>query len=212
MSDHVVGCRCLSCYPPLSARIHSRDPETMKRFREAYENDYISVCPQCNIVHPSLIDSDLCHGCTRRKELEDRTRKGALNDCDSLLRSLKLADDEIETLRRQVAALEKVKGVSIPRESLSPDRRNTVYFVRDGEFVKIGTTTRSVAGRLGDMKTGNPRGAEFRLLGTIEAGPTRESELHEKFRHLHHYREWFRADSELIDWISKNADAVMESR
>lgn len=69
-----------------------------------------------------------------------------------------------------------------------------VYFIRSGDFVKIGFAT-DLPTRLSGIKTSNPNDVELlaKCHGTLET----EARFHERFKR-HHYRgEWFRYDDEI---------------
>lgn len=63
-----------------------------------------------------------------------------------------------------------------------------VYFISDGEVVKIGHTL-NVIGRLNDLQVANPK--QLWLVGIIEGGISKEKELHNKFNFLKRRGEWF---------------------
>ena len=74
-----------------------------------------------------------------------------------------------------------------------------VYFIQIGEFIKIGWTG-SIAKRRGQIQSSIPY--DVTLLHTILGDYELEEILHAQFQHLHHRGEWFRADTELIDYIN----------
>lgn len=82
-------------------------------------------------------------------------------------------------------------------------KRPVVYFVRAGEFVKIGTAT-DAAKRLTELQTGCPY--ELSLAKTIPGSIKEEQHLHGRFAHLRsrpsgewfHYRDDLRAFVEAI--------------
>ena len=63
-----------------------------------------------------------------------------------------------------------------------------LYFIRCGDYVKIGRTT-NVHKRLGQLKAMNPY--KLTLIRSIEGAGPREHEVHEKFKQYHHIGEWF---------------------
>jgi hypothetical protein len=66
-----------------------------------------------------------------------------------------------------------------------------IYFVSDGEYVKIGLTdSDDVDARIAALQTGNAR--KIFLLGTIEGGREAEAVLHSVFSNLRVRGEWFR--------------------
>lgn len=78
-----------------------------------------------------------------------------------------------------------------------------VYFITDGEHIKIGYTSGSVHRRLNQLKTGSP--CQLYLLGYIDGSKETEHELHTRFEK---YRvrmngEWFRGEDDLIEYINE---------
>lgn len=83
----------------------------------------------------------------------------------------------------------------------------TVYFISDGEHIKIGYTEQSVSSRLATLQTGNPK--RLVVLCEISGGREFELQLHQKFKALHVRGEWFERKDELLEYIrNKNRDAV----
>ncbi len=68
------------------------------------------------------------------------------------------------------------------------NRPGYIYFVTDGEAIKIGISGDPL-GRIKNMQTGSPR--ELRLLAAIAGSEAAETELHRKFAHLNVRGEWF---------------------
>lgn len=65
-----------------------------------------------------------------------------------------------------------------------------IYFITDGEYVKIGFTDKDdVQQRLSTLQTGNAR--ELTLLGTMQGGRESEMLLHQVFSSLRVRGEWF---------------------
>lgn len=76
-----------------------------------------------------------------------------------------------------------------------------VYFIRCGEFVKIGLTdAHGGERRLQLMQVNNPEKLE--LIAEFEGTIANERWLHERFLHLHHRGEWFRAAPEIDQCIA----------
>lgn len=78
-----------------------------------------------------------------------------------------------------------------------------VYFLTDTKNVKIGFTGGDVYKRLKQLNTGSP--LQLYILGWIEGDLQTEKELHMKFSHLRLKQngEWFKANSDLIDYINQ---------
>lgn len=77
-----------------------------------------------------------------------------------------------------------------------------VYFIKCGEFVKIGTTF-DLNARRKAMLTDNP--FELELLFTKQGSVPKEKAFHAQFAQYRHRREWFRIEGTLKDWIEENA-------
>lgn len=79
-----------------------------------------------------------------------------------------------------------------------------VYFIADGEFVKIGKAN-DVNQRKASLETGNPR--DLTILGTITCDSEAESfslekKLHRHFEPWNHRGEWFIIGPQILDFIS----------
>lgn len=84
-----------------------------------------------------------------------------------------------------------------PEETVGPSR---VYFLRDGDHVKIGTSA-NVPVRIAGGQTMNPR--ELVLIGSVPGDRRLEADLHRRFRRLHVRGEWFEATPELLAFIDE---------
>ena len=76
-----------------------------------------------------------------------------------------------------------------------------VYFIHDGEHVKIGWSA-DPEQRMSSLSTGNPR--PLRLLGAIRGSESDEKNLHAALAPLRANGEWFRAEPwllSMIDWL-----------
>lgn len=74
-----------------------------------------------------------------------------------------------------------------------------VYFITDGEYVKIGISI-EVRGRLSGLQTANAR--PLLVAGVIPyGGQDFEAALHKKFAHLRAKGEWFKIAPELKSYI-----------
>lgn len=76
-----------------------------------------------------------------------------------------------------------------------------VYFLRAGEFIKIGKATGTPANRVAALRTGCPFPIE--VMGTIAGGLECEIKLHRRFAHIRAHGEWFHAAPDLIAFIEK---------
>ena len=78
-----------------------------------------------------------------------------------------------------------------------------VYFITDGENIKIGYTKGKPENRLKQLNTGNDK--KLFLLGYIQGNKDKEKELHTKFNknRIRSNGEWFVASDELMDFINE---------
>jgi hypothetical protein len=75
-----------------------------------------------------------------------------------------------------------------------------IYFIRCGEFVKIGFAT-DVPTRFSGIKTSTPH--ELELLGTVPGDRSTERAFHERFKRHHHRGEWFHFADEIKGTIAR---------
>lgn len=103
--------------------------------------------------------------------------------------------------------LRRKKGtVSSPQ---APPKETFVYFVRAGEYVKIGQSL-AWRRRIASMQTGSPH--EIAPLLVLKATPYMERSLHKYFRSYHFRGEWFYCTKVVLDFIeSRKADCVAKS-
>lgn len=85
-----------------------------------------------------------------------------------------------------------------------------VYFIRAGEYVKIGKAA-DPEDRMRGMQTACP--FHMRLVGTIDCRSdggayVYERKLHHRFRSLRVRGEWFRMDREILRYIGRRAKKV----
>lgn len=73
-----------------------------------------------------------------------------------------------------------------------------VYFVQDGEFVKIGYT-KDPKGRASRRRTDNPRDTTHIL--TLWASKGFERFVHDEFASYRHRNEWFRYEGDLKEFV-----------
>lgn len=83
-----------------------------------------------------------------------------------------------------------------------------VYFMRAGNFVKIGKSTYHPRARMAQLQTGCPY--QIELMGFIFGGTAREARLHSQFQHLRACGEWFCAERELLICIEALLDSHRE--
>ena len=105
----------------------------------------------------------------------------------------------IECPKQHIFSFEKDKyEYCIPHEDMVD---GYVYFVVDGDYIKIGYSRQKMNQRLSQLQVGNPR--ELTMYTTIKCDTPEKVEiyLHDKFRHVHTRGEWFRSTCEEVDNI-----------
>lgn len=92
------------------------------------------------------------------------------------------------------------------RERRSADVGPFVYFIRCGDFIKIGWTQNHPRRRLGRLQTGSP--LRMQLVGFVRGGERLEQDLHKLFRRDRERGEWFRETPALVAHIAKLLEGV----
>lgn len=87
-------------------------------------------------------------------------------------------------------------GLTQPR---SPSVLGYTYFVRDGDFIKIGSSM-TPASRIKSLQTAIAR--ELEVLAVVPMEFADELQTHQRFAHLRERGEWFRSNPELIGFIT----------
>lgn len=85
-----------------------------------------------------------------------------------------------------------------------------IYFVRSGEFVKIGRCRCGVKQRISKLQVGNP--IELELIGLADGGSDDERGWHGRFDKLRVRGEWFRLDERLLRAIEPHSPGAYHSR
>ncbi len=67
-----------------------------------------------------------------------------------------------------------------------------IYFITDGEYLKIGFTESNIEARIANLQVGNAR--KLKLVGLIDGGRESETVLHRVFYELNVGGEWFLYD------------------
>lgn len=83
--------------------------------------------------------------------------------------------------------------------AVTPPGTEIVYFLKAGDFIKIGKATGSPEYRVSQLKTGCP--FPITTLGYMTGGIKEESRLHKRFAAFRAHGEWFRAEPELLEFI-----------
>jgi hypothetical protein len=147
-----------------------------------------------------------------------RRKNGKIVHYASFMFEGRLVQELVGTDRRQAEQLERqrkhqvkdgtyvpgtvakrgIKTMIVPLEVWP--RTGGVYFVRIGEFVKIGKA-RNVSERLHGLQTAHPQ--ELQLLAVATGGVKEEQEYHERFMPLHVRGEWFRLEWPITEEIQR---------
>jgi len=90
-------------------------------------------------------------------------------------------------------------------------REGCVYFISDGDSIKIGFSAIPLS-RLADLQSSSPR--ELKMLGHFPGTMANEQDLHIRFREFHLRGEWFKSDPHILDLIAalKNGLRLNEAK
>lgn len=115
----------------------------------------------------------------------------------------------IDDMKWLIGKIEKPNHKWLLAKSLS----QRLYFITDGEFIKIGISD-DPRFRLKGMQTGSPRTLYLEYCGNTADAYVQEQYLHNKFKHLRVRGEWFKYTDEIKDQIelSRNNEEYFESR
>lgn len=81
-----------------------------------------------------------------------------------------------------------------------------IYFIKQGDYVKIGFTNRFKT-RLNQLQVSSP--IKLEVLGIIEGDKTNEKYMHDKFKHISTNGEWFMYCDELKSYIDTLDNSLM---
>jgi hypothetical protein len=103
-------------------------------------------------------------------------------------------------------AIEQIDGI---RKVPNPKGLTFIYFVRSGEFIKIGQSRRWKK-RVEGMQVGSPH--TLIVLLVLKDDPSLEGKLHNWFRADHFRGEWFHSGPAVLAYIKKRLpDCVSKS-
>ena len=85
-----------------------------------------------------------------------------------------------------------------PKRNYQDSRQQSIYFIKQGEYVKIGYSA-GIKDRLKGLQTGSPE--ELEVLATEHGDKLTEKWLHMLFEKQHYRGEWFKLDDELLNYI-----------
>ena len=79
-----------------------------------------------------------------------------------------------------------------------------VYFITDGNYIKIGYTKNDVQKRLKQLQTSSPK--RLFILGYVNGDKDVEKSLHKKFYNsiIRINGEWFSPTQDILDYINEN--------
>ena len=84
-----------------------------------------------------------------------------------------------------------------------------IYFVRSGDYVKIGKTAdNSMTRRLSGLQVGSPH--ELKIVGLfLDISGFTETGFHEMFDVYHHRGEWFRFSKEIKQFLEEIEENIL---
>lgn len=97
------------------------------------------------------------------------------------------------------ALVQKRNFQSFPHPSPRNYVTGEVYFISDGDCIKIGYSGSALV-RFRDIQIGSSR--ELRLLGYTPGTMDDEQRLHRMFNHIHVRGEWFKATPRLLEFVA----------
>lgn len=115
----------------------------------------------------------------------------------------------VEFMRQYAAALSELLGPpqTLPNREQTKERAKratkspgVVYFVRDGDFVKIGYSV-DVLARIKTLQTSTTR--ELRLIHYVPGRQSDEAAFHRRFKEYRRQGEWFVLAGELAEFLSE---------
>jgi hypothetical protein len=131
-----------------------------------------------------------------------------LKTCHLQRRSLRTRDEAEAKLRFEdpdiyLSGPSVVEAVRAIRKIVKEDDKpGYVYFIKSGDFIKIGFSL-NPAYRLCGIQTSNP--LECEPLGVVQGSEKAERKIHFLFGHAHHRGEWFRVTPAILETISRVA-------
>lgn len=93
-----------------------------------------------------------------------------------------------------------------PQKVSSRPKGDVVYFLRAGEFIKVGKATGSARNRVSQLKTGCP--FKIEIMATVPGGYELERSIHRRFQSSRAHGEWFHATQELIAFVAEIGSAA----
>lgn len=182
-----------------SAIMDARSESRAKRCGKLASHIAGSYFPVC-ATHARYLDPDMYESALSAKIAEQSQIIEELEDVALIERG------RSEEWRR----LARTKHGRLADENYMPvvPQKEYVYFVRSGEYIKIGKAIQP-AERVKSLRMGGvlaPDGMDFarvELLAFEPGGYDHESKLHRRFDKLRATGEWFRAEGDLLDYISR---------
>lgn len=121
-----------------------------------------------------------------------KTRPDEIDECADLRRAM-------ESLELDTDTPERTRQEAIDR-FIEDAPKPCVYFMRTGDFVKIGVTTGMFA-RYQAIDAATPFMVD--ILATLPGDQKLERELHQRFAEHRHKYEWFRIEGALADYLKQ---------
>lgn len=86
-------------------------------------------------------------------------------------------------------------------DNITPDKTGNVYFISDGDYVKIGVSKDS-KDRLNKLQTGSSKKLELVFEIVCENPYEVEANLHRQFSKYRHIGEWFVLSKEILEYVN----------
>lgn len=164
----------------------------------AFDWDGILITDKGVILADIRSAGDGFHHCRAVGGYANATRKPVATiavsiQMDAMLESLGVTAGDLqwsragEALQNAVVSCDRVTG-------------EIVYFLRAGDFIKIGKTTGTPDHRVSQLKTGCPFPIE--VVATTPGGLDVERALHKRFAALRAHGEWFHAAPDLLAHVA----------
>lgn len=93
------------------------------------------------------------------------------------------------------------RALDLVRSNFEECRVEYAYFIKCGEFVKIGRTTRPVEDRVSSFQVGCPY--DFETIAIVPSRHPIEKLLHSIFKEYKHRGEWFKLERDLLSFTDK---------
>jgi hypothetical protein len=162
---------------------------------------HADIAPMCDEHHEELMTQAVVVAKRELSSPDYRDEERILRERALIIAGCTCNSDlSVEETQRRLGVYRRLRDADlvsgIDRDWIENPRMSVVYFVRNGDQVKIGTTV-NVPARMRAL-TLDPRN----VLGTEPGSQRREAELHRRFAKYRIRSEWFHAAPEILDYAS----------